>query len=226
MSEFEDLFTGLGWVPGVHHIQTKPEVMPLIHPPRTVPLALKKDTEENWNIWKRWGSSKNRLSMVTIRKGLHTLSRSKQENTILSKHFRKFLQKMPRAKIFSVVDANQGFWQIWLDDESSKLCKFNSPFGRYSFSRLPFGILSAPEASQRCLSQHLERMWGVVNVMDDIVVWEKTKTRMTADWESGKKNWEAHTWNGTKKKWELFLRCQRGKVQYSKVHPNLHCTCF
>lgn len=34
-------------------------------------------------------------------------------------------------KIFSVVDANQGFWQIQLDDESSKLCTFT--FKRITF---------------------------------------------------------------------------------------------
>lgn len=32
-----------------------------------------------------------------------------------------------------------------LDEESSKLCIFNTPFGRYRFLRLPFGINGTPE---------------------------------------------------------------------------------
>ena len=34
------------------------------------------------------------------------------------------------AKIFSILDAASGFWQLELDDESSRLCTFNTPIGR------------------------------------------------------------------------------------------------
>ena len=57
---------------------------------------------------------------------------------------------MPQAKVFSVLDATSGYWQVKLDEESSKLCTFNTPFGRYRFTRLPFGIKSAPEVFQNC----------------------------------------------------------------------------
>lgn len=73
------------------------------------------------------------------------------------------------------MDANQGFWHIRLDDDSSKLYTVNTPLGRYSFTKLPFGISSAPEVFRRLLSQHLEGMEGVVNVMDDILVWGEDK---------------------------------------------------
>lgn len=32
------------------------------------------------------------------------------------------------------------FYQIVLDEESAKMCTFNTPFGRHCFLRLPFGI--------------------------------------------------------------------------------------
>lgn len=83
----------------------------------------------------------------------------------------EIVAEMPNAKVFSVVDANQGFWQIQLDEESSRLCTFNTPFGRYSFKRLLFVIASAPEVFQRCLAKHLDGLEGVVNTMDDILVW-------------------------------------------------------
>ncbi|KAK0154441.1 hypothetical protein N1851_003463 [Merluccius polli] len=41
LGEYEDLFTGLGCVPGLHHIQLDKEVPPVIHAPRKVPVALK-----------------------------------------------------------------------------------------------------------------------------------------------------------------------------------------
>ena len=46
MSEYEDLFTGLGCVHGVHHIQVNLEVSPMIHAPRKVPEDLQKHIEK------------------------------------------------------------------------------------------------------------------------------------------------------------------------------------
>ena len=39
--------------------------------------------------------------------------------------------RLTNAKVFSVLDANTGFWQVLLVEESSFLTTFNTPFGRY-----------------------------------------------------------------------------------------------
>lgn len=52
-------------------------------------------------------------------------------------------------KIFTVLDEKDGYWQINLDKESSLLCTFNTPWGRYRFKRLLFGIKSASEVFQQ-----------------------------------------------------------------------------
>lgn len=84
-----------------------------------------------------------------------------------------------------MVDANQGFCRVQLDDDSSKLCTFNTPLRTYSFPRFTFRISSAPEVFQRCLSQYLEGLEGVVNVIEDIMVWGlKTRTHTTTDRKS------------------------------------------
>ena len=59
------------------------------------------------------------------------------------KTIEEIASRMPNATTFSVLDAGSGFWQVKLDNPSSKLCTFNTPFGRYKFNRLPFGISSA-----------------------------------------------------------------------------------
>ena len=53
------------------------------------------------------------------------------------------------ATVFSKVNANSGFWQIPLANESQHYTIFISPFGRYQFKKLPFGISSAPEIFER-----------------------------------------------------------------------------
>ena len=71
------------------------------------------------------------------------------------------------AKLFSVFDASNGFWQVELDDESSSLTTFNTPFGRYRWKRMPFGINSAPEVWQRKMREHIE---GLKVIADDFVI--------------------------------------------------------
>jgi transposase InsO family protein len=82
--------------------------------------------------------------------------------------------QMPGAKFFSVLDASSGFWQVKLDEESSKLCTFNTPFGRYMFKRLPFGICSAQDIFQSVMSEIFEDIEGVQVLVDDILVWGTT----------------------------------------------------
>ena len=72
--------------------------------------------------------------------------------------------------MFSKLDAKSGFWQITLDEEFQLLTTFVTPFGRYCFHRLPFGISSAPEIFQRTFSRILEDLDGTICQRDDILV--------------------------------------------------------
>ena len=80
------------------------------------------------------------------------------------------LAMLGESRIFTKLDANSGFWQIPLDDDSKLLIAFITPFGRLCFNRLPFGISSAPEIFQRTMSDILQDLDGVVCRMDDILI--------------------------------------------------------
>ena len=77
--------------------------------------------------------------------------------------------------VFTKLDANSGFWQVPLAEDSALLTTFITPFGRFCFNRLPFGITSAPEHFQRRMSEVLQEVEGVVCLMDDILVHGKTQ---------------------------------------------------
>ena len=83
---------------------------------------------------------------------------------------KKTLAQLGDAKVFTKLDANSGFWQIKLANESALLTTFITPFGRYCFRRLPFGISSAPEVFQRKMSEILSGLEGVLCLIDDVLV--------------------------------------------------------
>ena len=67
------------------------------------------------------------------------------------------------------MDAKNGFWQIQLDKPSSILTTFNSPFGRYRWLRLPFGIKTAPEEYQQRIHERLQGLKGIEDIVGDIL---------------------------------------------------------
>ena len=83
------------------------------------------------------------------------------------------LGSLTEGSVFSKLDANSGFHQIVLNQESAKLTTFITPFGRYMFKRLPFGISSAPEHFQKRMDKELSGIEGVKCRMDDILVMGK-----------------------------------------------------
>ena len=79
------------------------------------------------------------------------------------------------AKSFMSLDACSGYWELPVDDESSKLLTFNTPWGRYRFTRLPFGISSAPEIYQREMDKLFEGI-PVEIIVDDFLIHGKDQT--------------------------------------------------
>lgn len=77
---------------------------------------------------------------------------------------------LARARYFSKLDANSGFWQIKLSESSKHLTTFITPWRRHCFNVLPFGISSGSEKFQKCMSQILEGLDGVECNIDDVLV--------------------------------------------------------
>ena len=72
--------------------------------------------------------------------------------------------------MFAVLYVRNGFWHVKLDERSSRLTTFNTPFGRYRYKRMPFGISSAPEVFHKKMHQLIEGLDGIEVVADDFVV--------------------------------------------------------
>ena len=84
------------------------------------------------------------------------------------------LAKLGNAQYFTRLDANSGFWQIPLDT-TELLTTFITPYGRFCFHRLCFGISSAPEIFQRTMNKILEGVPGVICHIDDVLIHDTTR---------------------------------------------------
>ena len=107
---------------------------------------------------------------VRICVDLTKLNESIQRERHILPSVEQTLGQLAGGQVFSKLDAHSGFWQIPLSKESSLLTTFITPFGRFCFNRLPFGITSSPEHFQKRMSAILAGIDGVVCMVDDILV--------------------------------------------------------
>ena len=80
------------------------------------------------------------------------------------------------VKVFSKADLKEEYLHIELDDESTNLTTFHTPWCRWKFLRMPFGIKLASEHFQHHFNQALEGLSGIYAVADDALVTGKGKT--------------------------------------------------
>lgn len=187
LHEYADVFNNeLGCMKGQIHLNTDPNVIPTVAPPRRIPVAIKEkvkaeiDRQAERKVISpveeptEWVSS-----MTTVIKpdgSVRLCIDPQQLNTALKRcHYplptiEEILPELATARIFSKADLKEGFLQVELDDESSKLTTFQTPWGRYRYHRMPFGISPAPEIFQAKLDQNLEGLKGVYKIADDILI--------------------------------------------------------
>jgi hypothetical protein len=89
-------------------------------------------------------------------------------------HFDAMAVELSEAKVYSTIDLLSGFWQFGLDEESMKLLTFATPYGRFQYNRLPFGLSCAPEMFHKRVLESLRHIPGVI-VYIDILIWGRTK---------------------------------------------------
>ncbi|KAK3726556.1 hypothetical protein QZH41_001958 [Actinostola sp. cb2023] len=170
---------------------------PIQFPPRRVPLSIKEklqaeqerlsklDIIEKVDKPTEWISS---LVVTTKRNGKvrlcidpKPLNKALKRNQYPLPTIEDVLPLLANARVFTVLDAKNGFWHIQLDEPSSDLTIFNTPWGRYRWLRMPFGLSPAPEEFQRGIVMVLEGLEGAIAIADDILVFGTGSTDEIVD---------------------------------------------
>ncbi|UYV63145.1 hypothetical protein LAZ67_2003289 [Cordylochernes scorpioides] len=166
IKEFPEVFEGLGQIGNPYEIKLKPGAKPYaVHTPRRVPIPLMEKLKTRLEELEKAGI----IAQVNVATEwcAPTVIAGKPNGDIrlcvdlsrLNEHVQREVHPMPvvehmlgqlgEARFFSKLDANSGFHQIPLSPDCQHLTTFITPFGRYKYCRMPFGISLAPEYFQR-----------------------------------------------------------------------------
>ncbi len=189
--EFPELFQGIGDIGSPYQIKVNEDAKPYaIHTARRIPIPLqdklKTRLEElsKLGIIKEVNEATDWCAPTVITGKPNGDIRLCVDLSKLNQNLAREIHPMPvveytlgqlgGAKFFSKLDANSGFHQIRLTEESQLLTTFITPFGRYGFRRLPFGIATAPEVYQKTMETILRGVEGVICYFDDILIHAET----------------------------------------------------
>ena len=82
--------------------------------------------------------------------------------------------KLNGAKDFTMLDLRAGYHHIPLDKTSILKTAFNSPFGKYDYIKVPFGLAQAPAYFQEMMTSMLKDFNFAIAYLDNIMIFSKT----------------------------------------------------
>jgi hypothetical protein len=196
LTEYADLFEGLGSLKGEVHFDVDPSVPPVQMPLRRVPLAVKDKVAAELRRLEasgiiapvteptQWVSpllvvakSGNRIRLCM---DPTQLNKALQRVPYCMPTLNDILPQLQNVKILSSVDLKDGFFHLTLDRQSSLLTTTETPFGRHHWLRLPFGVKPAPEIFQARLHMALSGLRGVACLADDVACFGAGETETEA----------------------------------------------
>ncbi|CAG2232155.1 unnamed protein product [Mytilus edulis] len=189
--QFQNIM-GEGTFKGAFKLEIDESIPPVKSPLRRIPIALKPKLKTELQRLEKLGVIKPVdtptdwvSSLVIVKKPsgkIRLCIDPKPLNKALKRcHYplpiiEDLLPELSKAKVYSKCDVKNGFWHVNLADESSFLTTFETPFGRYRWTKMPFGISPAPEYFQQFLEREIENLPGVRTVADDIIIYGEGQT--------------------------------------------------
>ena len=217
----------LGTLPGLCSLSLEMDAKPRILPIRRLPFAIKDKFELELERLLRIGvivqveeptDWVSQVTVVTKKSGeLRICIDPKPLNDALRReHYRlplleDILPSLTDARYFTKVDLSSAFWHVQLDEPSSFLTTFGTPFGRFRWLRLPFGLKVSSEIFQKRLIQAVENLAGVLCIADDVLIHGKTKDDHDRNLEMFLRRCE-----------QLNIKLKQEKIEYCMPEVTFH----
>ena len=90
----------------------------------------------------------------------------------------KMYANLHGEKIFTTLDLQSGYYHIGLDKEFKAKTAIVSPFGKYDFNAVPFGLAQAPAYFQQLISIVVQDCGNfAIAYLDDIIIFSKNEKK-------------------------------------------------
>ena len=83
--------------------------------------------------------------------------------------------KLKGAKVFSTIDLRSGYYHIALGKDSRAKTAFVTPFGKYEFLMVPFGLVQTSAYFQLLMNQVLKGLSFAMTYLDDIIIFSNSE---------------------------------------------------
>ena len=227
-TRYPSLFNGeLGLIKDNVRLETDPSVQPVQNPIRRIPQAMMRSLKQELDRLKRLEVIKEvseptewLFSLVTVKKpngnirvciDPQPLNAALKRAPVMTPILDDILPQLEGAKIFSVIDVKDGYWNLKLSEKASFLTATSTPFGNIRFLRLPFGLKVSSDQFQAALNEALHGLDGVHVIADDILIVGKGESDEAAS-QVHDRNLEA-----------LLKRCVEKSIKLNKDKIKLRC---
>ena len=83
--------------------------------------------------------------------------------------------KLKGAKVFSTIVLRSAYHHIMLSKSSRAKAAFVTPFGKYKFLMVPFGLVQAPAYFQLLMNKVLKGLKFAMTYLDDIIIFSENE---------------------------------------------------
>ncbi|UYV64760.1 K02A2.6-like [Cordylochernes scorpioides] len=190
LEQYHEVFQGVGLINSECKIYTKPEYSPVQVPPRRIPTSLGAEVQSELEkmvkqgiVTKIYHETEWSHPMVVVKKKSGQiricLDPRKLNEALVGRHFQtpapaELLHEIPKAKYYTVLDVKSAYWHIPVAKECRDLLVMTTPFGKFRYNRLPFGLKISAQIFVEKMTNIFRDSFQNITYVDDLLIYADT----------------------------------------------------
>ncbi|UYV77464.1 K02A2.6-like [Cordylochernes scorpioides] len=187
LEQFHEVFQGVGVINSECKMYTKPEYPPVRALPRRIPASLGNEVQSELEkmvkqgiITKIYHETEWSHPMVVVKKKSGQiricLDPRKLNQALVRRHFQtpapsELLHQIPKADYYTVLDVKSAYWHVPVANECRDLLVMATPFGKFRYSRLPFGLNISAQIFVEMMTNIFKNSFRNVTYVDDLLIY-------------------------------------------------------
>ncbi|UYV72493.1 K02A2.6-like [Cordylochernes scorpioides] len=190
LEQYHEVFQGVGLINSECKIYTKSEYSPVQVPPRRIPTSLGAEVQSELEkmvkqgiVTKIYHETEWSHPMVVVKKKSGQiricLDPRKLNEALVGRHFQtpapaELLHEIPKAKYYTVLDVKSAYWHIPVAKECRDLLVMTTPFGKFRYNRLPFGLKISAQIFVEKMTNIFRDSFQNITYVDDLLIYADT----------------------------------------------------